>query len=52
VPETYTALPTRTARENPISGSYGEEPAMFRRIIGLSLASRNFPGDYSPFDAT
>ena len=31
VPETYTVLSIRTARENPMIGSYGDVPAMFCR---------------------
>ncbi len=35
VPATYTCGPARTARENPITGSYGEPEAMSRRSIFL-----------------
>src|SRR6185312_15448582 len=35
VPATNTCCPTRTARENPITGSYGEPEAMSCRSISL-----------------
>jgi len=35
VPETWTLSPTTTAREKPITGSYGEPDGMFRRVTDL-----------------
>ena len=38
VPETSTRSPVRTARENPITGSYGE-PELIRRRAGAGCSA-------------